>query len=231
MIVSLQKRKLESLQRWRRQIGCRMHHLPRQGPRPHALLSYRLHVEPENGFVPLSRMTFFVLFDEWQFNSQEERRLVTRFLGFSAICIGGGIRIGGPQLCRLDKDLRRAPVVGGRGSRLNALDGGLLETALACERSLERYARHPHFPRRHSPKIPSLWSSTNESSADDDGFRLLAPLDQAIRSSVSAENVLVDVRSIPKRQVIGITNPNRDLRGQVGCVEFDFYGSRFSSIA
>lgn len=231
MIISLQNRKLESLQQWRRQIGCRMHHMLRQGPRPHALLSYRLHAEPEHGLVPLNRITFFVMFDEWRVDSQEERQLVTHFRGFSADVIHGRVRLGGAELCRLDKDLRRAPVVGGRGTRLDAIDSGLIETALAWERSLERHSRHPHYPRRQTPKLPSLWSSTNESSAEEDGFRHLAPWEEAVDAGVLATQVLVDVRSFPKRQVFCLSNVSRDLRGRSGCIEFDFCSSRFDSVA
>ena len=231
MIVSVQKRKLESLQQWRRQIGCRMHHMLRQGPRPHAILSYRLHAEPENGLVPLNRITFFVLFDEWRLDSQEDRHLVTHFRGFSATVVNGSVHLGGAHLCRLAKDLRRSPVVGGRGARLDALDSGLLETALAWERSLERHSRHPHYPRRREPKLPALWCSTNDSSARQDGFRLLAPVEEALLSGASPTKVLVDVRSFPKRQVFCLSNVSRDLRGRSGCIEFDFCSSRFDSVA
>lgn len=230
MIVSVSQRKSESIQQWRRQIGCRMHLRARQGPRPQALLTYRIDVEPENGLVPLDRILFLVLFDEERRDDRCELQLYTRFAGYATTIEQGRIQIGGAARCRFSKDLRRSPAVGGRGSRLDALDRDLVVQALAEERYLERHARHPHFPRRNSPKLPSLWVVANSLTTEGDGFQKLVPLEERASDGAAGE-IFVDLRSFPKRQVLNVNHPRRDLYGGAGRVEFDFYHSPFHSVA
>lgn len=63
-------------------------------------------------------------------------------------------------MARFDKNLRLAPMTGGRGPRFDAADGELITLALGLERHLERCSRHPHYPRRRSPQLPSLFGRT-----------------------------------------------------------------------
>jgi hypothetical protein len=228
MIVSVSHRKSESIQKWRRQIGCRMHSRAQQGARPHALLTYRVDGEAENGFVRLDRILFLVLFDESRWNGCDELQLRTRFVGYSATFENGRIQIGGNRQCRFAKDLRRSPTVGGRGSRLDALDRETVDQAFASERHLERHARHPHYPRRNSPKLPSLWA-IKSSTAEHGDLTKLAPLEEMPLSD-GLVNVFVDLRSFPKRQVLKVNHPRRDLCGRAGRIDFDFYHTPFHSV-
>jgi hypothetical protein len=41
------------------------------------------------------------------------------------------------------------------------------------------------------------------------------------------KNTLVDVTTLPKRQVIRLEAPERDLAGRVGTTTFDFVNTRF----
>jgi hypothetical protein len=107
-------------------------------------------------------------------------------------------------LSRLDKDIRLVPATGGRGQRFDAADGELLAFALDLERYLERCARHPHFPRRRTPLLPIASTSVGSDDAR-----------------------LVDPATLPKRQVVPLNSPERDLCGRSGTTLFDFYHTRF----
>ena len=192
---------LEIMQAWRRQLGQRARLAERHGPRPFAVIGYRAGGPVANGCVPLRHLTLVALFDELT----PAGTLVTRLVGVSGNVTVDGVRFGGPALSRFDKDLRLAPAAGGRGPRLATADGEFLSFALQLERFLERCARHPYVPRRRIPRLPVL---PEEGLAPDDAG-------------------LVELTSLPKRQVLPLSSPRDDLRGNFGTTEFDFYHTRF----
>ena len=192
---------LELMQAWRRQLGQRARAAERHGPRPFAVVGYRVRGPVIDGCVPLRQLTLVALFDELA----PAGTLTTRLVGVAGNVTAAGVRFGGPMLSRFDKDLRLAPAAGGRGSRLDTNDGGFLSFALQLERYLERCARHPFMPRRTTPRLPEL---TADGVAGDGEY-------------------LVDLTTLPKRQVLAIDNPATDLRGRCGSTEFDFYHTRF----
>ncbi len=106
-----------------------------------------------------------------------------------------GLSFGGIELARFDKNLRLGPVCGRGGARLSTADGSFFEFALSLERSLERCAGHPYMPRRAAPQFPVLG------------------IIGAPRNSL-----LVDLKCLPKRQVIRLTSPAHDLEGQPNAV-------------
>lgn len=186
---------------WRRQIGHRHTMADERGPRPFAVIGYRIRGSlVEARYVPFRQLTLTALFDE----RLQSGELVTRLVGVGGIVIADGLRFGGVELSRFDKDLRLAPATGRRGARLDAGDGEFCEYALALERFLERCARHPHMPRRSVPRLPII-----EGGADVN------------------DNSLIDVSTLPKRQVITLGSPGRDLVGRSGTTTFDFVNTRF----
>lgn len=191
----------ESMQLWRRQVGRRERAASTRGPRPFAVLGYRLPgVAVASSLAELRRLTLVALYDAYD----DQGKLQTRVVGVGGAMDGEGLRFGGVDLARFDKDLRLAPTAGGRGLRFDAADGELLIFSLGLERHLERCSRYPHAPRRRSPQLPS--------PAAVEG---------------AAGLTLVDLTSIPKRQVLKFDSAARDLVGRVGAILFDFANTRF----
>ena len=173
----------------------------RRGPRPFAVISYRVQGPlAENRFIPLRRLTLVALFD----HRLNDGRLATRLVGVAAAVGPAGLRFGGDGLSRFDKDLRLPPSRGRIGARLDACDAEFFEFALSLERYLERCARHPFMPRGRVPRLPFLEAGE---TADD--------------------STPVDVTTLPKRQVIRLDAPEHDLVGRVGTTTFDFTNTRF----
>jgi hypothetical protein len=186
---------------WRRQIGHRHLLAERRGPRPFAVVSYLVRGRLlDDRYVPLRHLTVVALFDE-QAPSGE---LLTRLVGISGHADPIGLCFGGPDQTRFDKNLRLAPCQGRGGARLDTADAEFFEFALSLERYLERCARHPFMPRRRVPRLPTLGTD-----GDDTG------------------PCLVDVTTLPKRQVIELDSPARDLVGRSGTTTFDFFHTRF----
>ncbi len=186
---------------WRRQIGHRHTLAGERGPRPFAVIGHLVRGPLiEDRYVPLRQLTLTALFDQ-RLNTGE---LATRLVGVGGAVTNDGLRFGGVDLSRFDKDLRLAPATGRRGARLDAADGEFCEHALALERYLERCARHPFMPRRSVPRLPTI-------EAD-------AELNDAC---------MIDVSMLPKRQVITLDSPERDLVGRSGTTTFDLVNTRF----
>lgn len=214
------------LQRWRRQIACRTELADRRGVRPFVLVGYRLDGTPEGTLVPLERLTFLVLFDEWD----EDDRLATRLLGFRGRTMHDLIQVGGPELTRFEKDLRLPPC-SGNGRRLDPHDAALCEAALSWEKYLERVNRHPHYPRRNILRWPTWWCSAAELPKHLPTRCLrgetLISVEAAAANGLPIRQVFVDVAGVPKRQVLAGDDPCRLLCGESGMVSFDLYHSKF----
>ncbi len=191
----------DAMQIWRRQIGSRTAASESRDPRPFAVVGYRAHGSIIDGCVPLRHLTLVALYDE----RNNDGSLSTRLVGVAGDVSTTGLRFGGPNLSRFDKDLRLAPAAEGRGRRLNAADTDLLSYALQLERYLERCARHPYMPRRRIPRLPLM----------------------PVEGSLTGSAALIDLSSLPKRQVLSLNAPRDDLRGSIGSTQFDFYHTRF----
>lgn len=191
----------ELMQAWRRQLGQRARVAERHGPRPFAVVGYRVRGPLIDGCVPLRHLTLVALFDELA----PAGTLATRLVGVAGNVNADGVCFGGPSHSRFDKDLRLAPATGGRGPRLDTNDGEFLSFALQLERYLQRCARHPFMPRRTTPRLPVL---------SIDGV------------AVDGKH-LIDLTTLPKRQVLAIDSPATDLRGRCGTTVFDFYNTCF----
>lgn len=186
---------------WRRQIGHRHTLAGERGPRPFAIVGYRIRGPlVDDRYVLLRHLTLTSLFDQ----RLDTGELATRLVGVGGMVTSDGLRFGGVDQSRFDKDLRMAPATGRHGARLDAADGEFFEYALALERFLERCARHPFMPRRSMPRLPVI-----EAGAEvNDGC-------------------FIDVSTLPKRQVISLGSPERDLVGRSGTTAFDLMNTRF----
>ena len=192
----------ETVQLWRRQVGQRARLADRNGPRPLAVLSYLVRGPiAEDRHVELRQLTLVALFDERSVDGE----LITRLVGVGGEIDELGLRFGGPDLCRFDKNLREPPVRNGTGSRFDAADGELLAYALHLECYLQRAARHPYVPRKRVPPLPIL-----SAGSGNGGHR-----------------ARIDLGTLRKRQIITVGSPTRDLVGRSGATEFDFYQTRF----
>jgi hypothetical protein len=191
----------ELMQAWRRQLGQRARRAERIGPRQFTVVSYRISEPVFHGCVELRHLTLFALFDE----RCPSGDLATRLVGVAGSVTAYGLSFGGPSLSRFDKNLRLAPTIGGHGARLDTADRELMSFALQLERYLERCSRHPYVPRRRIPHLPVLVPG-----------RLLMN-----------DRCLIDLNSLPKRQVLPVESLARDLCGHCGTTVFDFYHTRF----
>lgn len=186
---------------WRRQIGHRHTLAALRGPRPFAVISYRVDGPLiEDRYIPLRRLMLVALFD----HRLDDGSLATRLVGVAAGVDQDGLHFGGIRLTRFDKNLRLAPTRGRVGARLDAADEEFFEYAVALERFLERCCRHPHMPRSRVPRLPA------------------SEVEIAV-----GKNTLVDVTTLPKRQVIRLDDPERDLVGRIGMTTYDFVHTRF----
>lgn len=216
------------IQSWRRQIGSRARLADQRGPRPYVLVSYQLREVPVDGLVPLNRITFVSMFDQ----RIDDGATATWVLGFGAQVLSDGVQFGGLAASRFCKDLRLSPTCGGPGRRLDAANRDTAEAALSWERHIERHARHPHYPRRVTPRMPDVWVSVPGSSSSSTTVRrcntlLLVPLARSATRPTEISDYYIDLTSFPKRQVIGVDDPSKALCGQSGEVSFDLYHSRF----
>lgn len=192
---------LDRMHAWRRQIGHRHALAGERGPRPFAVVSYLVRgLLIEDRYVHPRQLVLTALFDE----RLPTGELATRFVGVGASVEPDGLHFGGVERSRFDKDLRLAPTKGRRGARLDAADGEFFEFALSLERFLERSARHPFMPRRPVPRLPVI-----ETGAEMN------------------DTCLIDVSTLPKRQVITLGSPERDLVGRSGTTAFDLVNTRF----
>lgn len=186
---------------WRRQIGFRHEVSTRRGPRPFAVLSYLIRGPVVAGrYLELRHLRLVAVFDQ----ALPEGELATRLVGVACRYEGDELHIGGPDLSKFDKNLRMAPAAGRGGVRLDAADDEFFDFALALERALERFSRHPYAPRRRVPRLPEV-------TTDARG------------------RCVVDLSALPKRQVLAVDAPERDLVGRAGTNRFDFVNSRFAS--
>ncbi len=186
---------------WRRQIGYRYTLAGERGPRPFAVLGYLVRGPLVEGrYVSLRHLTLVALFD----HQLEDGRLATRLVGVAGVAKVDGLSFGGREHARFDKNLRLAPVRGSSGARLSTTNGSFFEFALALERYLERCSRHPYMPRRSIPQLPVL-----------------------AESGPMCPSPLVDLKCIPKRQVISLASPTHDLVGRAGATEYDLVNTRF----
>ena len=240
----------ELVQRWRQQVASQRRRRERRGPRPCAALSYLVRGPVLNGLIDVRRLVFVVA----RAQRRHDDGLATRVLGYAAAATPWGVRIGGADNCRFEKELTLAPRAEARGRRIDLHDEELLHLALDLDRFLERQERYPYLPGRRQPRWPNLWAAFQPEVARHiecagpeferacQGASLvcgvafqrsawgltLFPLELVSHAWRQFTAVLADTRTVPKRQVMALDHPARDLCGFTGAIEYDLCHSRFS---
>jgi hypothetical protein len=244
----------ELIQRWRQQIAGQRRRRAAGGPRALAAVGYLVHGPVHNGLVDIRRIVFVTLHDE----VDAAGRLATRVGGFRAAAVPWGVKIGGPEHTRFEKDLGRPPAFRAKGRRFDLAHPDVLAIAMDLDRLVERHLRFPHFPRRRQPRWPTLWAAFSPHVAvglcgqgpefealTGPGGRGNADLLMANRRRIGGLvafplvyvshawqqclAIHADVRSLPKRQVITLEQKAKNLCGYSGAIEFDLLHSRFAA--
>ena len=251
MTLSLSGRDSPELkQRWRQQLASQQRRRLGQGPRPLAAVTHLVRGQLQDGLIDVRHLSFIVLHDQ---QGGDEIRCA----GYGATSVPWGLKIGGADNCKFDKDLAIAPGPKAKGRRFDSANGELLELVLNLDQLLERHGRYPHFPRRQQLQWPTLWAAFAPSVAsqiqwsgpefDSDKRRenhfvdaslvrtapglALYPLPYVSHAWREILVIFADLTTIPKRQVIALEPHARNLRGHEGAVEFDLLSSRFPTSA
>lgn len=237
--------------KWRRQIGCRS----RRGRRPYGALGWLTDTPPIGGLVDVERLTLVLLHEE----RQQGNCRVLRLAGFSGQRIPWGVKFGGPEGSRFEKDLGLPPKAGARGRRIDLANHQLLRLGLALDRLSRRQRRHRRMPEGTQLTLPKLWAGFRpEVSAGmtGDGPELIGachmtgqsrgalmaqarrihqglvlyPLEWVSHHWQTIFAIFADLADYPRRQAFEIRDPADDLIGFRGACGFDLCNTRFRSI-
>lgn len=236
--------------RWHSQLGRRARRFAL--PRPFGSLSFLANGAVVDGLIEVENLVLVTLYDEEDVAGHTSVTLA----GFSARRVAWGVQWGGPDNSLFRKNLLLRPRADARGRRLDVPRAQLLELALQLDRQVDRYSRYMHRKVREGFKLPPLWAGFRKSHAlkvSADGPELLAaaqrngnlpgdllsqgqrdyeglvlyPLDWVSHHWPSIAAVFADLRQFPGRQVFPVSQPEQDLQGFCGAVQFDFYHDRF----
>ncbi len=254
MTLILSKRDGPGLKQcWRQQVASQQRRRVAQGPRPLAAVTYLVRRSAHEGLVDIRDLTVVIMYDD----KRHDGSVAIRCAGYSASGIPWGLKIGGADACKFDKDLTVAPAPAAKDRRFDTSNGELLSLALSCDQQLERHGRYPHFPRRLQPRWPKLWAgfaaetasqielagpefeadyrrstgSVIQSLARTSGGLTLYPLPYVSHAWRQILMIFVDMKTVPKRQVIALEPNARNLRGYDGAMDFDLVSSRFTATA
>jgi hypothetical protein len=245
----------ELFHRWRQQIARDLRRRATQGPRPLAAISYLVRGPIVEGLVDLRRLVFVTLHDK----HLADGWLTTRVASFASLVIPWGVKIGGPEQSRFEKDLSRSPAFGAKGRRFDLAHPEALTLAFDLDRCLERHLRFPQMPRLRQPRWPALWAAFEPCAATDlcgagPEFEALGPYHghgQQVLFRASGRPIgglvafplayvshawqqfgaiYANLKSLPKRQVIALDHPAKNLCGFTGAIEFDLLNSRFAAV-
>ncbi len=235
---------------WRQRVASQHQRRVAQGPRPFAAIMERVHGPVLDGLIDVRDLGWFVLHDDIQSVST----VAIRCAAYRASTVPWGLAIGGPNNCRLQKDLRLAPRPGAKGVRFDlTAQSEFLSLSLRLDQLLECHRRHPQLPRRYQPRWPKFWAGFAPAVAEQltlagpefeaayaketgrvaeiatrslSGMTLV-PLTFASHSWRHISAVFADLTTCPSRQVIALEPQSRNLRGYDGAVEYDLQSSRF----
>lgn len=233
---------------WRRHFGSQFRRRCRRCPRPMAALVYYPRGPVIDGLIDLRRLEIWILHDV----PSSSRTIRHRLACYRAVPIRWGVLLGGAAQIRFEKDLALVPGLSSPGRRLSTVNERLITWALQLDRYLERHARYPYFPRCNTPRMPQFLVTLNGDQPQGDGpefeafhekasmdaqqarvrFRRLHcrqwlyPLEFVSHAGQRFQSVYVDLKTIPKRQVIRLDG-NESLVGYRGACQYDLLNSRF----
>ncbi|MBN2579373.1 MAG: hypothetical protein JXB10_10310 [Pirellulales bacterium] len=238
--------------RWHRRFGAGRRQ--RVWTRPVAGLGYLANGPVIDGLIEIEHLVLVVLYDEPRSNG----RLALRLAGFSGTAAPWGVKWGGPEQCRFDKDLLLRPTRHARGQRIDTASKKLLQVGLQLDRQLEKHARYPGLVYRNRLQLPRLragFRALDAARVTGDGPELAEYCRRSGKSACQAlyearyfhegltmfplawvshlwENVtavFVDLDRFPRWQVFPLRRLPEDLQGFSGAAEYDFVNSRFRS--
>ncbi len=142
------------IDRWRELMAKRLA-TQRCEPRPCAALAFLCLVRPQQGLVPLRRVTVVVVHDV-----SLPRRVVPklRLAGYGARVTQKGLVWGGPHAHRFEKNLSLCPRDGAGGPRLSLRQTELVDIGIRLARRLAYAQRYPAYPCREVPDLPRVWA-------------------------------------------------------------------------
>jgi hypothetical protein len=208
-------------------------------------------------YVEIDHLLISVLYeDEFHpvKDSQPERNPL-RFCGYRVAKMPDGAQWGGTSNIVFFKDLTLSPNYSGRGQRLRLDKSFHVELALELDGCLSSAARHPEL-HRPNLQLPHLWAGFRRRSADNlrgvglelelasrrtgistlellrqcerdfEGLKLY-PLDLVTIDIESATTVFADIAEFRRPRVFRIPKFPRDLVGQLGASNYDFYHGRY----
>jgi len=237
------------LDQWRWRLGGRHGN---RSPRPLGALGYLARGPVLEGLVEIEKLVLVVLYDEPAGQGQHSLRLA----GYSGASVPWGVKWGGSQQCKFNKNLLLQPVADGPGLRLSTAGSDLLRLGLQLDRDLDRHIRYPSLPVRPQLRLPYLWAGfkpADVSSMTGEGPELAAygrrtgrspqrllegirrdcfglslyPLCWVSHHWQQAVTVFADLERFPRRQVFSLRRLPGDLIGYRDAAEHDFYHNRF----
>ena len=211
----------------------------------------RLH----EGLIPLRRVLFIVLYDEDSGWSPQR----TRLAGYGARRVPWGIRCGGAQDCRFDKNANLRPKPRATGWRMDSRYREVLRTARQLRKSIASRRDEPDGAISMQIQLPEFWAAFGPRDIDridGDGPELLGEVHTTGQSAEELmrerrrdhngltlyplpwvshlwerfRSVLIDLGNFPKHQVFDLSDPATDLCGFRAACEFDFFHSRFRGL-
>ena len=240
----------ELSRRWQQQVASQWRRRSAAGPRPLAALSYLAFGPIREGLIDVRRLIWVALHDQHQVRAPHAIRVA----GYSTSLTAWGVQVGGPDQCRFEKDL--ALPTGNHGRRFQAGEAASLTLALDLDRTLSRHAERAYFPRRQQWRWPRFWGAFSPSVAQQlagsgpefaaisQGDRspaeslavhqrlqrdqILYPLEYVSHAWRDVRAIYADLTTVPKRQVIDLVDPERQLIGFHEALAFDCWHSRFS---
>ena len=138
---------------------------------------------PKDGLIRLHRVLFVVLYDESasRFSSQW-----TRLAGYRARRIPWGVRCGGRQDCRFDKNANLKPKPRATGWRLDARSRAVIRAADQLRNEIAAQSVQSHGTASRRIQLPDFWAGFGPDDADrirGEGPELLGEIHATGRSS------------------------------------------------
>lgn len=224
-------------------------------PRRLAAMSVLSKARLHEGLIPLRRVLLVVLYDEDMGWSPPW----TRLAGYGARRVPWGIRCGGAQDCRFDKNANLRPKPRAVGWRMDSRNRTVLRTARQLRKEIASRRDEPNGAISTQIQLPEFWAAFGPCDIDridGDGPELLGEVHTTGQSAEDLMHerrrnhngltlyplpwvshlwerfraVFVDLADFPTYQVFRLSDPASDLCGFRAACEFDFFHSRFRGL-
>ena len=220
-----------------------------------AAMSVLTKAKLHEGLIPLRRVLFVVLHDEISGWCPER----TRLAGYGARRVAWGVRCGGAQDCRFDKNANPRPKPRAVGWRMDARHRAVVRTARQLRKEIASRQSESDGAISTHIQLPEFWAAFGPCDVDridGDGPELLGEVHTTGQSAAELmcerrrdhngltlyplpwvshlwerfRAVFVDLADFPRHQVFQLSDPATDLCGFRAACEFDFFHSRFRGL-